>query len=141
MADMDKIYTLEAFVSEGLSSSIIKYDNLLFFEKTKSGELLPFYNVFNDYTSDILKAAVTVELNDKEYIKYRFKPRLLCYDTYGSQDIYYIILLLNNICNIRDFNMRKIKMLKSSDMEYLLSSIYNAEHEYLTNNLSIVKNK
>jgi len=129
---MEEIYTLEDFINKGKSSNILKYSDLLFYEKTKNG-LLPSYNVLNNYINIIRNDSitVTVSLTDEEYLKYRYKPRLLCYNIYGTQDIYYLILLLNNICNVKEFNMRKIKVIR----------IYNAENTYIQNNLNIVKNK
>jgi len=139
---MEEIYTLEDFINKGKSSNILKYSDLLFYEKTKNG-LLPSYNVLNNYINIIRNDSitVTVSLTDEEYLKYRYKPRLLCYNIYGTQDIYYLILLLNNICNVKEFNMRKIKVIRIKKMEKLLSSIYNAENTYIQNNLNIVKNK
>ena len=75
-----------------------------------------------------------VEMTDSEFNKYRFKPKLLAYDLYGSTELYFTILFLNGICSIKDFNRKNIRLIKKSDMILLLESIYNAEQNYLSTN-------
>ena len=63
-----------------------------------------FYNLINDYLPLIKEKAVTVVLDDDEYNKYLYKPKLLAYDVYKNTELYYVILLLNNVCSIKEFD-------------------------------------
>ena len=39
------------------------------------------------------------------------------------------VLYANRICNVKDFNFKKVKLLKKSTLEFILSSVYNAEKD------------
>lgn len=91
-------------------------------------------NIIYDYMDELLESAVEYELTDDEYVKYRYKPKLLAYDLYGSTEIYFVIMALNGMCNIKDFTKRKLKLLYRSRLIELLNEIYSAESEYIKYN-------
>lgn len=91
-------------------------------------------NIIYDYMNELLESAVEYELTDDEYVKYRYKPKLLAYDLYGSTEIYFVIMALNGMCNIKDFTKRKLKLLYRSRLIELLNEIYSAESEYIKYN-------
>ena len=64
---------------------------------------------------------------------YYYKPKLLCYDVYGNPELYYIILLMNDIADVKEFTKPVIKMLKNDHMNTLLGYIYNAEKNAINN--------
>ena len=68
-----------------------------------------------------------VELSKEEQNAYFYKPKLLCYDIYGNPELYFIILLINDIADVKEFTKSSIKMLKKEHMNTLISYIYNAE--------------
>lgn len=122
----ENTYTLEEFIKAGRSVTI-SYDALSFKEVLSNGTEISILNVVNDYLEDIKQYQVTVLLDDKQYEKYRFKPKLLCHDVYGNPELYYIILLMNSIADVKEFDFKKIKMLNTTAMDTLMSYIYNAE--------------
>lgn len=91
-------------------------------------------NIIYDYLDELKNNCIEVYLDDNDYIKYRYNPKLLAYDIYGSSELFFIILALNGMCNIKDFNKRKIKMLHKSVLNTYLESIYNAESSYIQKN-------
>lgn len=122
----ENTYTLEGFIAAGRSISI-SYDSLSYKEKLSNGTEIAVLNVVNDYMNEFRDLETTVLLNEQQYRKYRFKPKLLCRDVYGNPELYYIILLLNRIIDVKEFDFKKIKMLKVEYMNTILSYIYNAE--------------
>lgn len=122
----ENTYTLEEFIKAGRSVTI-SYDALSFKEVLSNGTEISILNVVNDYLEDIKQYQVTVLLDDKQYEKYRFKPKLLCHDVYGNPELYYIILLMNSTADVKEFDFKKIKMLNTTAMDTLMSYIYNAE--------------
>lgn len=122
----ENTYTLEEFIKAGRSVTI-SYDALSFKEVLSNGTEISILNVVNDYLDDIRQYQVTVLLDDKQYEKYRFKPKLLCHDVYGNPELYYIILLMNYTADVKEFDFKKIKMLNTTAMNTLMSYIYNAE--------------
>ena len=118
--------TLEEFIAAGANITI-SYDRLSYKEKLSNGTEISILNVINDYLPEIKAMSSWVKLTKEQYWKYKFKPKLLCHDVYGNPELYYIILLLNRIIDVKEFDFKKVKMLKVDYMNILLSHIYNAE--------------
>lgn len=121
----ERTATIEDFINSAPSNSI-SYDITSFLQKLTHITMVS-YNVFNDYIDELLELSVTVTLSDQEFNRYQFRPKLLAYDIYGSTEVYFLIMILNNICNVKEFNFRSVKMLRVEDLEKVVSSIYNAE--------------
>lgn len=123
-------YTMEQFISLGRNVSVT-YDAFSYKELLENGTEISVLNVINDYMTELKEMSVTVCFTEDQYRKYKYKPRLLCYDIYGNTELYFIILLMNNIIDIKEFDFYKLRMLKKDDMESVLSAIYNAERKYI----------
>ena len=141
MATPETTYTLESFISYKDYDKNIYYSDLSIFEKSIDGTgLLLTYNVLNDYIDEILSCAINVKLTDKEFIRYQYNPKALAYKLYGSTEYYYIILFLNGMTNIKEFNKRKIKLIRPNALSTILSAIYTSESDFLTENQSLLEN-
>lgn len=122
---VDKCHTLSEFLSVGRSANIISYTKLSFLENNYVVK-----NILDDYMFELKRSAVDVKLSDEEYTKYRFRPKLLSYDVYDSTEFFYVILKLNNMYSIKQFDINPLKMLTKNginNMVEFLSTIYNAE--------------
>lgn len=122
----DKTSTIEAFIESSEYESI-SYNALSLFEKFDDEIYMITHNVLNDYIEELEDLSVTVTLTDEEYNKYLYKPKLLSYDVYGTTELYFVIMIINRICNVKEFNFKKLKMLKLSTLESSISAIYNSE--------------
>ena len=125
MATPETTTTIQDFINSAPSNSIT-CESTSFLEKFTS-LIMVSYNIFNDYIDEMLDLCVTVTLSDQEYNKYIYRPKLLAYDVYGSTEVYFIIMILNNICNVKEFNFKKVKMLRVEDLEKVISAVYNSE--------------
>ena len=130
MKTPERCSTISELIESGKNSTFT-YDKFCIYEKINDELYVPFKNVLNDYIDELRQLALNVELTNSEYNKYIYKPRLLAYDVYGSTDLYFIILTLNNIFNEKQFDMKKIKMLKPEDLTEVLSEIYNSEKKFI----------
>lgn len=119
-------HTLSEFLAALSSSAVVSYPKLSFIEKIGTIEY-PIKNVLSDYIYELKKQARSVTLNEQEALKYMYKPKLLSSDVYGSTELHYVILMLNDICDIKEFTINPILMLTKEDMSSFISSIYNAE--------------
>ena len=117
--------TIHDFINSAPSNSIT-YESTSFLEKFTTLTMVS-YNIFNDYLDEMLDLSVSVALSDQEYNRYVYRPKLLAYDVYGSTEVYFIIMMLNNICNVKEFDFKKVKMLRVEDMEKVISAVYNSE--------------
>ena len=120
--------TIEDFVIAGQNISI-SYQNLSFLRKLNNGTSLSMLNVIADYIEEIRNVCVNVSLDQTQQFKYFYKPKLLCSDIYGNPELYYIILLINDIVDVKEFTKPVIKMPRKTHMSDIISMIYNANKE------------
>ena len=121
-------YSVEDFISAGREVTIT-YNNLSLITKLGEDINFPMLNVLNDYILDIANSSVVkiCTMTELEFLRYQYRPKLLAYDIYGTTDLYFVILALNGMCDVKEFSKKKIKMLAKSDINTLLTWIYNAE--------------
>ena len=124
-------YSIEEFISAG-ESVTLSYNNLSFLETLSGGNInVPIFNVIDDYIDELKALTVTLELSDLEYAKYIYKPKLLAHDVYKNGELYFIILAVNGLCDVKDFNKKKFKMIRPSDLEQVITYIYNSNMQLI----------
>lgn len=123
---IEETTTIEEMILAGNSVSI-KYPTLSFMDFMSNGTQISVFNVVNDYIKELSSACVEVELTRDQQNTYFYKPKLLCRDVYGNPELYFIILLINDMADVKEFTKSKIKMLKKGYMSQLVSDIYNSE--------------
>lgn len=130
--DISKTYTVEDLVKLGPIDDVTytKFSLLT----NLSNIQIPSQNIIFDYMDEMEKLAVNVYLTEAEYQKYKYKPKLLSYDIYGTTEAYFVIMALNNIIDVRDFTMKKLKMLKRDALDFVLGSIYTANENLINQN-------
>lgn len=128
----DKTYTIEEFIEAG-KGVILTYQNLSLKSHIDKNIKFPFKNVFNDYLPDFINTSVikNVQLTDEEFNKYKYRPKILAYDIYGTTDLDFVILAINRISTPKDFVYKKIKMISKNHLNELLTAIYNAEKDLI----------
>lgn len=127
--------SVEDFIELGISDEMT-YSNFAVLAKCLGDTNVVYAqdNVIYDYISELKKSCIQVVLSDEELIRYRYNPKRLSFDVYGSTELYFIILAVNGMCSFKDFNKKSLKLLYKKDMNDLLTKIYNAEMEYLNRN-------
>ena len=139
---VEETYTVEDFIELGKSIDDIQYSKFAILSKASNDVENPIlyaeHNVIYDYEEEFKILSQTIEMTDSEYHKYRFKPKLLAYDLYCSTELFFVILYINGMYNIKDFDRRIIKLISKKNMTDLLEAIYNAEQNYITTNRSLV---
>lgn len=118
--------TIEEFIESGKSTTI-NYFNLSMVDKMINNTWISVLNVVTDYISELRNACVNVELSQAEQFKYFYKPKLLCSDVYGNPELYFVVLLLNDMADVKEFTKSKLKLLKKEHMSTLMGLLYNAE--------------
>ena len=92
-----------------------------------------YLSIIDKYYNELQKHVVTVKLTDDEFAKYKYKPKLLCYDVYNNLDMAPLILKLNHMTSVIDFTKQELKMYKN-DIYSTLNEILVLEQEALDNN-------
>lgn len=95
--------------------------------------------IFEKYYELLLDTVETIVLTGEEYTKYRYKPRLLSNELYGTPELHFMLLRLNNMCSVTEFNKQEIKVF-GTKLVGLLNEIIIQEYEnYVNNEVSIIK--
>lgn len=129
-SNTETTYTLSDFISAGKLTTV-DYDSFSYKDLVSNGTEVSILNVVNDYMTELREVAVNVKLSTKEYLKYRYKPKLLCRDVYGNGELYYVIMLLNGRIDVKDFDTDTLLMLRVENMNTLMTQIYNAEYKWM----------
>ena len=119
---MENIYSIEEILKHCKSTDTLKFNDFCKYDNN-----ILNYNALYDYLDVLIKNSVIVSLSDKEYYKYLYKPRLLSFDLYGDTEYFYIFLILNNITSDKEFDFRKLRVIKKNDLSRILSEIYSYE--------------
>ena len=124
-------HTLEEFLEAGVSNTVPKYDYWAYIESYNNIEFV-IKNVLNDYLYELKNLCTNVYLTDKEMKKFNYNPKLLSATVYDTTELHYLIMLLNGICNVKEFvNINPIKMIKKDDLFSYLTNISTAEKKYI----------
>jgi hypothetical protein len=126
-----KTYTLDQF-ADSKSSNDMSYYSLSLLEKDPISNIeYDVFNVLSDYINELKDMSKTVTLSDDEYNIYKYKPKLLSYYLYGNTELYFIILWINDIWSVKDFDFHTLKLIKNSDLSDALSRINASEKSFI----------
>ena len=133
-SDPAKTHTIEDFIDMKSNDNFTYATMALYMQSIVDKTTIYSYdNVLYTYLEDIKSFAIDYTFTEEEYQKYKYRPKLLAYDISGSTELYFVILAINDTCNIKDFKKRKIRLLYKSDLSDLLNRIMETE----TNRLSL----
>lgn len=124
-------FTLDQF-ADSKSSNDISYYSMSLLERDPNTNIeYDVFNVISDYMNELKEMSHSVTLTDTEYYTYRFKPKLLAKFLYGNTELYFIILWLNDMWSVKDFNLRTIKLIKNTELAEALSKINASEKSFI----------
>ena len=85
---------------------------------------MPFYfefiirNIINDYVYELKELSIEVKLTTDEIYKYKYNPKRLAYDVYGSTKLFFIISHIYYYVNY----LLLLPFTISSSLKYILLS-------------------
>ncbi len=125
-------YTLDDFISMKLSDDMTYY-NFSILEMIDGVEHLDS-NIVETYIDILKSGCMKIELSAGELKKYRYNPDLLAYDLYGSVQLDFIILILNDMYDPKEFNKTTLYLPKPNTLSKFLNAVYSKESGYLEQN-------
>ena len=130
--DPSLTYTLDDFIAMQMSDNMTYY-NFSIVEVINSVEHLNI-NLVEEYSSELKSQALQVELTDEEYKKYKYCPDLLAYDIYKSVQLDFVILILNDMFDSKEFTNKIINLVPASVLQQFLNEIYGKESGWIQQN-------
>ena len=116
----------------------LSYDKFYLKSQIKSSDEYIIANstsLLNKYFYVLSSATTTKTFTDKEMIYYMYQPKLFCYDTYGTVELWALLLKLNHMTTVMDFNRKTIKVPQYAKTIQMLNQILTME------DYNIAKNK
>lgn len=71
-------------------------------------------SILTKYLPELADDIETVTLSTAEYAKYKYNPKRLSYDVYGTTELWAVILDLNELYSATQFNLTTLRLYKSS---------------------------
>ena len=73
------------------------------------GLVINFLTRLNKYRYPLEQYVQVFNMSEEEYRKYRFRPKVFSYDMYGTVELSSLIMCLNGIVSVSEFNFKQIK--------------------------------
>lgn len=144
-ANSSNIWTLSDFISE-YSIEDLRIDAFylqqVFWDKNKMTHkvVVNENSIADKYANELEENKHIVELTTKEYYKYRYNPKLLSYDIYGTTELWFFILMANELYSISEFDLRKVVLFDTAIITKL-NRMLEMDAEFLEINSMEVKQK
>lgn len=88
----------------------------------------PFTSIINKYRDFLSDITYEVTLTDVEYMKYRYAPKTLSQDLYGTTEYWFIIMELNNCITVANFNSKTLKIYEPEGLNAIINEIMILEN-------------
>lgn len=89
-----------------------------------------FIDEYIDFIKPILKKYT---LTDSEYEKYIYQPKLFCLDNYGEAELWSILLKVNNMTSVMEFDKKEL-VLFTEEIFDIISEILILESDEIRDN-------
>ena len=129
--------TIEVGKEVQITANTLHYKNVI---SNSNNELFVFSisSIFDKYYELMKEKSVIIELTDEEYRTYMYKPKLLSLDLYGTTELDFLLLRLNNMVSCIYFNKQTLKVFDKNIVS-LLNEIMVHEHDnYIDNEVTII---
>ena len=120
---------IESYKNESVTEGTIAFK-----EKINGEVIIKFHNLLSKYHDLMRKYIVEVELTDAEYNRYKCLPNLMSYELYGTPELAYSLLYINNMVSMFDFTKKKVKVF-STNINEVLKELMVLSKEDLERNL------
>lgn len=77
---------------------------------------LPLLTRYVDLISDYI---IDVEMTEEEFKQFRYQPKALSLEHYGTTELWSSILSINNMDSVVEFNKKKLKLFRNDIMDIL----------------------
>lgn len=125
--------TIQRYIELGQLDEFTNY-NFSILEKIDNLEV-PIHNILeHDYLDELKALSSTYIMNDEQYRLYKYRPQILSYNLYGNPELYFILLLINNMTTKKEFDQKEINIIDTESLFEILNTIYNAQTEFIEDN-------
>ena len=89
---------------------------------------IPYKSILKEYTPFLQSTVLNLQLTAPEVSLYRFKPKKLSYDLYGTTELWSALLEINRMYSIVEFNQEEYKVFDPKEFKTLLNEVMILEN-------------
>jgi hypothetical protein len=133
---INKANTISDLIEYGKSLDI-SHDKLHFKAKIENSDgsitIINYMSLLDRYMEYLNPVIKTVTLSDAEFSKYKFQPKTLSFEMYGTTELWSLILRINNLTSAAQFTLKTLK-LPTTDIFEVLNEIIILEMDEVKKN-------
>lgn len=88
---------------------------------------IPYDSLINKYRHFLESIVIEIKIDETYQKYYRYKPKLFSNDTYGTTELWFVILELNGCPSMLDFDLDRIKIYDPKKFKSFINEIMNLE--------------
>ena len=98
-----------------ISESTMSFRNVI-----DDSVVLAYHNVITKFYRVLSSFIVEITLSDEESDRYIQQPKKYCYEMYGTPELAYSLLYINDMPSVTDFKRKKIKVFTDDIMDAIV---------------------
>lgn len=95
--------------------------------------VINFQSLLTNYWYQLQKRITSIRFTDKQYRRYRFRPKTLSNDLYGTIEIAPLLLQINGLVSTSEFDLKICKVFDTSIKDFFIE-VMNKEKKHMTDN-------
>lgn len=137
MAESTIKETIELGKALEITSNTLHYKKVIT-NSNNENFIFSISSIFDKYYELMKERTMTIELTDAEYRKYIYKPKLLSLDLYGTTELDFLLLRLNNMTSCIYFNKQTFKVFDKDIITLLNEIMIHENTNYINNEVDII---
>ena len=134
-APYDRAATMDRYIEEGKSLVFSRDTNLL---KARYGDaIVPAQSLVCRYYDALKPHIVEKTFTEEEMKRYKYNPRFLSYDLYGTPELWADLLYINNMVSVSSFNKSTVKVFPTNIIDLIIEIKVIVENDLIDNRKSI----
>ena len=129
---IDQTHTVQEFISRKYEDELT-YRNFSIVDYADNIELLD-RNLFSEYMPLLMSTCTKYPFTVEEYRRYKYAPDILSFDIYKTTQLDFIILMMNDMIDPKEFNLKTVKLPKPSIIKQTLSEILSVNSGFIEQN-------
>ena len=89
---------------------------------------IPYMSILSKYRYFLTNIIIPFQLDDALARQYLYKPKLFSYDIYGTTELWFELLHLNNWTSVIDFKPNRIKVYEPDGLKQVINEIMILEN-------------
>lgn len=106
----DNANYIDDFINAGQNLAFGHEKYMLKYQTEQSKIVVPMQSLVQKYRGAFRKYIVEYEMTDKEFERWKYNPKRMCKEMYGTPELWTEILFINHMVGITEFKKQTVKL-------------------------------